>query len=145
MIIYLSGPISDRLDTYKEHFQSVYDALTAAGHFVISPHFLPIGLKSHQDYMNIAHPSLKAADAIYLLIGWQHSPGARTELKWAMDWNKEIYIQNDNTYNWKLYANEEEENEVLKVAGKYQSMLIDLSNELLDVLKIGAAQYKEEE
>lgn len=111
MIIYLSGPISDRLETYKEEFGAAYDNLKAYDHVIISPHFLPLGLNKHQDYMNIAHESLKAADAIYLLRGWQHSPGARVELKWAMDWDKWIYIQGDREDNWKLYEKREDSNE----------------------------------
>lgn len=104
MIIYLSGPISARLDTYQDHFQKVYDKLTAAGHAVISPHFLPIGLKKEQDYLNIAHENLKAAEAIYLLDGWHKSPGALTELKWAVDMKKQIFLESDKESNLFLDA-----------------------------------------
>lgn len=110
MIIYLSGPISSRLDTYKISFQKVYDILTGSGHKVISPHFLPKGLKAYQDYMNIAHECVKAADAIYLMKGWQDSPGAKKELRWAMDMDKKIYLQNDKEHYWELMEDVKEEN-----------------------------------
>lgn len=90
MIIYLSGAISSRLDSYKQHFQKEYDRLTEMGHQVLSPHFLPIGLRSYDDYMNIAKEMIKAADAIYLLEGWEWSEGSQKELKWAMNWNMSI-------------------------------------------------------
>jgi hypothetical protein len=106
MIIYLSGPISSRLDTYKKYFHSVHSMLTDAGHTVISPHFLPLGLEREQDYLRIAHECIKAAEAIYLLKGWQNSPGAKTELKWAMDMSKVILLQNDSESDEYLYKNE---------------------------------------
>lgn len=115
MIIYLSGPISARLDTYKEHFQIVYDELTSFGNKVISPHFLPNGLEKYQDYMNIAHECLKASHAIYLLQGWQDSEGAKTELRWAMDMKKKIIMERSNIYYRRMEKiqeiEEEEENE----------------------------------
>lgn len=107
MIIYLSGPISSRLDTYKLHFQSVFTSLTDSGYVVISPHFLPLGLRCEQDYLNIAHECIKAAEAIYLLRGWQNSPGAKIELKWAMDMNKVIFLEHDADSDEYLFKSEE--------------------------------------
>lgn len=122
MIIYLSGPISSRLDTYKEQFQKAYDLLSQRNHVVISPHFLPIGLKSHQDYMQIAHASLKAAEIIYLLKGWEDSPGARMELRWAMDMDKAIYLQGDTACNIKLFNNKPEPTTILLSPQLYQKV-----------------------
>ena len=122
MIIYLSGPISSRLNNYKTHFQSVYHALTAAGHSVISPHFLPLGLNSYQDYMNIAHPSLKASEAIYLLRGWQESEGSKAELKWAIDMGKIILLEDAKDGDTKVFNNKSENRSTLLPPELYEKV-----------------------
>lgn len=104
MIIYLSGPISSCLDTYRETFGKAHRLLTDNGHTVISPHFLPLGLNKYQDYMNIAHECVKAAEVILLLPGWEDSKGAKTELKWAMDMEKNIVVSTDPKSLKKLQA-----------------------------------------
>lgn len=37
--------------------------------------------------------AVKQADAIFLLLGWENSKGARLELKTALEENKKIYLQ----------------------------------------------------
>lgn len=107
MIVYLSGPISNKMDTYQKYFYDVYTRLKRAGHSVISPHFLPPDLDRYQDYMNIAHECVKAAEGILLLNGWEDSKGSKMELKWAMDMGKKIYIESDRDSISQLLSVEE--------------------------------------
>lgn len=89
-VIYLAGPISGRLESYKSDFERAADLLCCEG-VVLNPAVLPLGLKSHQSYMNICLPMLREADEVVLLPGWRSSQGARLEVAEAIKLRMPIF------------------------------------------------------
>ena len=84
MILYISGPISSRMDTYKAEFDAAESYLsTWKGHTVLNPAGHPLGLK-YEDYLDIDLAMVRAADGIVMLKDWKQSSGAKLELKYAM-------------------------------------------------------------
>ena len=78
MKVYISGSMTGVPDKNKERFAAAEEYLLAKGHIVLNPAILPEGL-TYQEYMSIDLAMLDAADAIYLLRGWDKSPGASFE------------------------------------------------------------------
>ena len=95
MRIYISGKVTGT-DDYMSRFANAHMKLLAAGHEVINPaeicSALPKDMK-HSEYMSVCIPLLKLADGIYMLKGWEQSPGARTEYRRAKDRGKEIFYE----------------------------------------------------
>lgn len=79
--VFLSGRITG-YDNYKMHFAEEQHRLTSLGYIVLNPAFLPIGM-DYASYMRICLAMLDVADAIYLLKGWEKSPGSRLEYDYA--------------------------------------------------------------
>ena len=77
-IIFLSGPISDKPDTYKADFAAAVQAVAAAGHIPLNPATLPFGL-SERSYMRITLAMVEAADLVVQLPEWLSSKGAIAE------------------------------------------------------------------
>lgn len=91
MILYISGPISSRMDTYKAEFDAAESYLsTWKGHTVLNPANHPQGLK-YEDYMQIDAEMIKAADGIVMLRGWRSSQGAKRELRVALKQGKKVF------------------------------------------------------
>ncbi|APU00882.1 hypothetical protein [Aeromonas phage 59.1] len=78
-IVYIAGPISNCLDTYFLQFAAAEAQLKHKGAIVINPAMLPIGLRSHQSYMNICLPMVNESDMVVMLPGWRDSKGAVME------------------------------------------------------------------
>lgn len=76
--IYIAGPISDRLDTYKADFAAAAELVERAGFIPLNPATLPLGLES-RDYMRITLAMLDSADMVLLLDDWTQSSGAQLE------------------------------------------------------------------
>ena len=83
MIIYIAGPMAGLPDRNAEAFYEAEERLTEQGHIVLNPAWLPEGLPE-RDYLPIDIAMLRAADAIYLLPGWERSFGAKAEQAFAI-------------------------------------------------------------
>lgn len=81
--VFLSGPISSRMETYKAEFDDAARIVIEAGHLPLNPATLPIGMES-RDYMRICLAMLDSADLLLQLPGWGKSAGAIAECTVAM-------------------------------------------------------------
>lgn len=81
--VFLSGPISSRMETYKAEFDDAARIVSEAGHLPLNPATLPIGMENH-DYMRICLAMLDSADLLLQLPGWGKSAGAIAERTVAM-------------------------------------------------------------
>lgn len=67
-------------------------SLMDMGYTVLNPATLPEGL-TQGEYMDICFAMLRAADAIYLLEGYENSKGALAELAYAEKLEMEVIKQ----------------------------------------------------
>lgn len=77
MKIYIAGKITGD-PKYRDRFRGEAKKLEALGHIVLNPAALPEGM-SKAEYMRICFAMIDCADTVFLLPGWQGSPGARLE------------------------------------------------------------------
>lgn len=80
--VFLSGPISSRLSTYKSEFAAWEKLVAFTGDIPINPATLPLGMEQ-ADYMRITLAMLQSADVIMMLPGWEESAGAKLEKAYA--------------------------------------------------------------
>lgn len=80
--VFISGPISSKLDTYQADFTAAAQLVERAGFIAINPATLPIGMDP-ADYMRITMAMLDSADMVLLLDGWTESDGAQLEAGYA--------------------------------------------------------------
>jgi hypothetical protein len=93
--VYICGPISglDQAVAYS-NFEQAEAKLLRAGYEVINPFKLPHRHKgAWVDYMREDIPQLVQCDTIYLLDGFQHSEGAKIELRLAESLGFKIMTQ----------------------------------------------------
>lgn len=81
--VFLSGPISSRMETYKAEFDDAARIVSEAGHLPLNPATLPIGMEN-RDYMRICLAMLDSADLLLQPPGWGKSAGAIAERTVAM-------------------------------------------------------------
>ena len=96
MRIYISGAMAKRPDTYKEEFAKAEKEITDKGYIVINPAWLPKGLDKNR-YMPICMAMVDAADAIYMMDGWEESKGARLEKAYAEYQDKLVLYERSGT------------------------------------------------
>tara|TARA_R110000772_G_scaffold24212_2_gene64118 strand:+ start:1541 stop:2260 length:720 start_codon:yes stop_codon:yes gene_type:complete len=76
-VYYIAGPMTGYVNFNRESFHSAGLKLSMKGH-ILNPAMLPDGL-TQQQYMSICLPMVQAATHIFMLKGWEKSPGALTE------------------------------------------------------------------
>ena len=80
--IFLSGAITSRLDTYKEHFDRIAKKLDENGLDYYNPATIDIST-SWKDSMRMTIRELLDSDIVYLLKGYEVSKGAKLEIEIA--------------------------------------------------------------
>ncbi len=80
--IYIAGPMTGYENFNRDEFDKVSFDLSFEYKSVLNPAILPNGLTQGQ-YMDICFAMIRAADAIYLLKGYEESKGAMAELAYA--------------------------------------------------------------
>ena len=99
MKIYISGAITGHdEEVVLSKFGKAFWALKEKGHSLMSPDSL-VNFKGfeHEDYMHICYAMIDVCDAIYMLKDWQTSRGARMELQYAADYQKQIFYEDEET------------------------------------------------
>ena len=93
MRVYISGAISGT-DDYMERFQRAEDKLNAEGIKTINPAKVNENLPfTYEEYMKIDLLMIDMCDGIYMMHGWQKSPGANRELGYALAKEKTLLFE----------------------------------------------------
>lgn len=95
MKIYISGPMTGLTEhRIKHHFGEAEKYLRQEGFTPVNPAVLQgvPGLE-YDEYMAIDFAMLSICDAIYMLKGWEDSPGAKLELEQALKNDKKIILE----------------------------------------------------
>lgn len=93
MRIYVSGQITGTTD-YMKRFAKAQKFLESCGHTVINPALVNSNLPpdtTYEEYMQMSLCMLSMCEGIYLLPGYENSPGALRELEYAKQNRIPIY------------------------------------------------------
>lgn len=91
--VYISGPVTGTSD-YMERFNKAETELQMSGFSVVNPAKVNATLPedtSYEEYMKMSMLMLDMCDAIYMLKGWEKSPGSNREYGYAMAKDKIIF------------------------------------------------------
>lgn len=94
--VYIAGKIGNTdadVERARPKFMAAEAALIAAGYEVWNPIRLSGKYDRRSAYMRRGLTALLECDAIYMLSGWEASPGAQTEHRVAMDCDIEIMYE----------------------------------------------------
>ena len=96
MRIYISGAITGT-DDYMTRFERAERKLRERGETeIINPAKVCASLPrtlTHEEYMKICLAMLSLCDEVYLIPPWTDSKGVRQELKFAIDNNKAVEVE----------------------------------------------------
>lgn len=98
MKVYIAGPMSGYDQFNRPAFHAAERYLIQRSSVVLNPAKLPGGL-SQAEYMDICLAMLRCADAVYMLIGWQESAGARAEYALAQKLALKVLFQDEKGVN----------------------------------------------
>lgn len=92
--VYISGKIT-KTEDYQERFDVAARELLAQGYEVVNPAYEGTKLEnaSYEDYMRLSFQLLNDCDIIYMLKGWETSPGANQEFGYALAKAMEIRFE----------------------------------------------------
>lgn len=95
MKLYISGKMSGLPENRVRHrFNEAAEYLRTEGHIPVNPAvmFDNPGLE-YEEYMNIDFKMLEQCDGIYMLRGWEDSPGARREIARAIKLGMQVILE----------------------------------------------------
>lgn len=92
MTIYIAGPMTGYPDYNRPAFDAKAAELRAKGHRVLNPADIK-PMPEYSNYWPINKAMLDGSDAIYLLNGWEASPGTRKEFNYAGQHNINIMFE----------------------------------------------------
>lgn len=93
--MYISGPITGTTD-FEERFDSIEKRLRYMGYEVINPAKVNKAMPDSttwDEYMKMSFTMLEQADTIFMMKGWEESPGAKAELAFAWKYQKNIVYE----------------------------------------------------
>lgn len=96
MTIYIAGPMTGIENYNFDRFNAKEAELIEKGHRILNPAKIGI-LPEYKMYWPINCAMLDGADAIYMLDGWENSPGARKELLYAVENGIPTLFENKDT------------------------------------------------
>ena len=82
MRIYISGPITNHLDTAYVRFSYAEIQIKALGHKPVNPFSIAAHLPddfSHSEFMRVDTVLMELCDGVYFMDWWQESEGSRIE------------------------------------------------------------------
>jgi len=88
--VYISGPMTGIKNFNREAFNRASLELRIAGHIALNPARHPVGLE-YGEYMSYAMLDIFNCDYVFLLPGWENSPGAKREVALAKQQGKELF------------------------------------------------------
>ena len=95
-VIYIAGAISGEVESNRHKFMAAKHRILASTNkaIILSTADLPTGLSEAQ-YMSICLPMVMASDTIFMLDGWERSPGASAEFALAKKLNLKIVYEGE--------------------------------------------------
>lgn len=94
-VIFISGAMSGLPNYNSEAFYKAANDLAEKGYIVLNPAILPHDLADNK-YMPIDMAMIEAADALFMLDGFEKSRGAMAELAYGIRQGKDIYTSDGN-------------------------------------------------
>lgn len=103
MKIYIAGKITGD-NNYVTKFLKAKETLKSKGFNVVLPIDIADGgpgeyshFFSYEQFLHVDYALIDVCDGIYMLKDWQQSKGARMELQYAADYQKEILYEDEST------------------------------------------------
>lgn len=89
---FLSGAITNRIDSYKEYFDEAKECFDDIGIDSYNPSVIDINTPWEQA-MKETLSQLKECDFVYVLKNWEDSKGVKIEIEQAKKWNIPIFYE----------------------------------------------------